>query len=43
MTQTAASYHWVPDALPPAGGQSLERFANITFPGPRRLLVAWAT
>ena len=42
MTQTAASYHWVPDALP-VGGQSLERFANITFRGPRGLLVAWDT
>ena len=43
MTQAEASYHRVPDAVPPAGGQGLERFANITFRGPTELLVAWDT
>lgn len=53
QTQTQASYHRVPDEAParPSGcripslrlveGQSLERFPNITFRGPRELLVAW--
>ena len=46
MTQTEASYHRVPDeARSPRRrvAQSLERFANITFRGPGKLLAAWDT
>ena len=46
MTQTEASYHRMPDEVPPPSGCPVNGFTpfapgNIIFRGPRQLLVAW--